>query len=260
MDFLYAKQDLMNFHISDLQLLAKYIDINSKNKDKDTLAWLLAITLLQAYKNKLSAPMPNNLPNPTTLENLPAEMIVEILSNVDRKDLINACKTNKLWSQLCKEESIWKKMLNKDYPDATKIGDTWYQSYIYIYNLVNIVTTSFLDSIKNLKNVSQHLNLNPNLKQLQNIFIKGVSGDYPNTKDLIKNGMSITNDELYDKYSGDISGYLSVLIDHNKVMEQYIDDPSEEETYIEYSNAITEIVRCILVQWLNDMGITVGGN
>ena len=48
--------------------------------------------------------------------NLPMEIIELIAFNLPMKDLINLCKTSKLFSEICKDQVFWKRLLRRDYP------------------------------------------------------------------------------------------------------------------------------------------------
>ncbi len=60
--------------------------------------------------------MPNDLPEPAYIETLPQETILQIFDNLDMADILNACQTNVLWSNICKDEVLWKKLYEKHFP------------------------------------------------------------------------------------------------------------------------------------------------
>ena len=63
--------------------------------------------------------MPNDLPEPAYIETLPQETILQIFDNLDMADILNACQTNVLWSNICKDEVLWKKLYEKHFPVNT---------------------------------------------------------------------------------------------------------------------------------------------
>nr|QBK87794.1 MAG: F-box domain protein [Marseillevirus LCMAC202] len=65
------------------------------------------------------AVMPNDLPEPAYIETLPQETILQIFDNLDMADILNACQTNVLWSNICKDEVLWKKLYEKHFPVNT---------------------------------------------------------------------------------------------------------------------------------------------
>nr|QBK87337.1 MAG: F-box-like family protein [Marseillevirus LCMAC201] len=123
---LLAKQDLMGFSQKDLKLLTQHHDID-KDIDKNDMAWLVAIKL---HLKSEKALMPSDIPKPSEIEKLPAEIIVGIMSNLNMEDVLNLCLVNKDWYGICKDEMVWKLLYEKDFPEAKKLKNkTWYESY-----------------------------------------------------------------------------------------------------------------------------------
>ena len=87
MDYYYSKQDLASFSEQDLDLLAKYYNIYTDNRDD--LLWLLSITILsdrqyaemppnkawEKYSGQLLAKFKTDRTAPKDANKLPVEMI-----------------------------------------------------------------------------------------------------------------------------------------------------------------------------------------
>ena len=118
-----AYQDLQQYSNDDINLMAQYLDILYTSNVND-LRWLLAIK-----NTSRRAVMPNDLPDAAYIETLPQELILQIFENLDMADILNACQTNVLWSNICKDRVLWKKLYEKDFPNAEKVKD-YYDGYI----------------------------------------------------------------------------------------------------------------------------------
>ena len=72
------------------------------------------------------------------METLPKDMFYEISKDMDIRDLINLCETNKLANkQICKNDDVWTYRLNKEFPNWKdfKINKSSIDIYIFLYQL-----------------------------------------------------------------------------------------------------------------------------
>ena len=106
--FYLGKKDLLNFSFPQLCLLAKHnLDINIKNLDKDTIAWLLAIKLLSphhVYATMTPAQLWNKYQD-RLIPKLKKDIGVDLDENV-KKLFISADPSNKKYLQWIIESYI----------------------------------------------------------------------------------------------------------------------------------------------------------
>ena len=67
------------------------------------------------------------------MEDLPPELILEILANLDGFDLLNSCRVNRTYQRLCRDESVWRRLVYRKIGRVSKIY-TWFYTY-FIYQL-----------------------------------------------------------------------------------------------------------------------------
>ena len=64
------------------------------------------------------------------MENLPDELKIEILLDVGYPDLLELCRTNVNFSNICHDELLWKRLNEQDFPGYEPTpGSTWRQLY-----------------------------------------------------------------------------------------------------------------------------------
>lgn len=87
------------------------------------------------------------------MERLPRDINNELIGTLPYPNLINLCKTNKKWANICKDENTWKILLNRDFPRLKPLKSTAYRKlYEDLWNNIN---NSIDELIKN------HLIANP---------------------------------------------------------------------------------------------------
>lgn len=69
------------------------------------------------------------------LENLPVELLVEILSYLDtRQDLVTCCEVSKLFNAAANSQLLWKALCGKVWRLFKCRDDDWKGSYVHMYN------------------------------------------------------------------------------------------------------------------------------
>lgn len=68
-----------------------------------------------------------------SLESLPRDMQLEILSRMDLPELQKTCTSNKYFSQLCSQEQLWQQVIQRKYPDRPLPEISWKQAAINEY-------------------------------------------------------------------------------------------------------------------------------
>lgn len=175
--------------------------------------------LYQSYKSK------NTLQNENELAKQPKDILRKIALEMDYKDVINLCKTNKkINDKLCKDEYFWKMKYEKD------IGSFSLQK-IYIENIENVdlkdidfKILSFMNSeynFSNLKRSAQRriydtlfLDINLQIKrdeELITIYYIDVE-DTMGTLDVMTGGLGYVNINDYDMFEI----YDNYIQDYNK--------------------------------------------
>lgn len=85
------------------------------------------------------------------MESLPHEIKLNILRNLTAKQIIKTCLINKEFSQLCRDESLWKKLVEEKFGNIPKKYGSWYNTYLYtptkMYVLINFVPEDELNPI-----------------------------------------------------------------------------------------------------------------
>lgn len=91
-------------------------------------------------------------PETFPIENLPLENIIGVVENLDFPTIRNLCGTSKDFSQLCRDNRLWKYLLERDYHkvytgnDARRVYLT-YNEILYQFNYFAIITQHALDII-----------------------------------------------------------------------------------------------------------------
>lgn len=74
--------------------------------------------------------------------NQPPEIQLNILSELDRRSLINMCQTNKYWNNICKYDTLWNNLICKDFGWCH--GGN-YQKYIMFHSVISeLIATSII--------------------------------------------------------------------------------------------------------------------
>lgn len=60
---------------------------------------------------------------------LPRELLLTILSDFNRNELIQLCQTDQSWNALCKDELLWKNLVVTDFGLHINKSGTWYDTY-----------------------------------------------------------------------------------------------------------------------------------
>lgn len=81
------------------------------------------------------------------------ELDIEILLNLDMKDLKSICRTNKNLSKICNNEIFWKLKLDTDFPNIASLdmksnNKTWKQYYKDVFKKYQLFNKNFLTQIR----------------------------------------------------------------------------------------------------------------
>ena len=63
---------------------------------------------------------------------LPSELILITLSNLEPRQLLNLCETNRYYRDICNNENFWQSLVRRDFGPVYKYG-SWYQTYKRFY-------------------------------------------------------------------------------------------------------------------------------
>lgn len=120
------------------------------------------------------------------MDKLPYELILEILSNLEVKDVSNFCHTSKLYLQVFQDWSFWADKANVDLgltKDSFVGGSNPIRKYFYLRNVYDLTDGWFsgtklfnrLVKVVNIVDVDRAKRLNPiisELKSLSNLTIE----------------------------------------------------------------------------------------
>lgn len=146
--------------------------------------------------------------NPITIQDLPIEDQVAILSNIDRQDLLNTCMVNKYWDFICHDQLLWKRLYLNDFGprnftenpiDYWKVSalnkiyinkypmypipqpESWYELYKEDYDEVTNFVKDFINRHQFI--YSPFLNKSELIPRFTNLIISKIlrfsSGSYP---------------------------------------------------------------------------------
>lgn len=65
--------------------------------------------------------LPMSSEHVTYLNKLPRDINNELLKQLSYPEIINLCKTNKQWNNICKDEKVWQILSNRDFPKLRPI-------------------------------------------------------------------------------------------------------------------------------------------
>ena len=91
-------------------------------------------------------------PTQQTINNLPSDMQVELLANMDLNELRKLCTSNKQLRQLCQSELLWQRLVAHRFGKVELINNSWRETYIYYYQIIQPYINIF-GSIKTFLNV-----------------------------------------------------------------------------------------------------------
>ena len=119
--------DLIHRPLKDLLLLAKSHKLDDNKSTVYALSQLLENTKQKASMNGDSF---------TGIKDID----LSILLDLDLPSLLKACQTNRKIAELCKDEGLWRKKINKDYNLAHKPDElTWKKYYQQLYEIPKII-------------------------------------------------------------------------------------------------------------------------
>lgn len=75
--------------------------------------------------------VPPVVPDMSRLSLLPKELQLEILKQLDRQTILELCKVNKGFAQLCRDDQLWKHFVEEDFGSSSKLiaNESWYFNY-----------------------------------------------------------------------------------------------------------------------------------
>ena len=119
------KEDLENYSYLNLVTIAKYLDLNY-NRTKEELINSISTKLVIGNKN-------SNL----DLIDLPPEIILNIVKDLDIDDIINLCTRNKKLKWICDEPITWKYIYKRDLLNKNLENDNYKEAVLEIYYIKN---------------------------------------------------------------------------------------------------------------------------
>ena len=74
------------------------------------------------------------------LSNLPRDLIISLLINLDINDILTMCRTTNDFNQICDEDYLWRSKTNNDYPlyQSKPVNNSWKQTYIKLNRNIKI--------------------------------------------------------------------------------------------------------------------------
>ena len=71
------------------------------------------------------------VPDMSRLDLLPRELQLEILKKLDSETLLEVCRVNKAFANLCRDEQLWSRFAQEDFGTSTKLveSESWYSNY-----------------------------------------------------------------------------------------------------------------------------------
>ena len=132
----YKEKNIKNTIASDLQIKTSQVKkqhllealIKSQRKSsKTSKKSFLEVETDKKDKNKVYESM---------LSNQPSDIKMEILLQLKYPDMLIACNTNKEFNQICNQDMLWNRMIERDFPfypsddkDARKSYEHWYKFF-----------------------------------------------------------------------------------------------------------------------------------
>lgn len=205
-----------------------------------------------------------------SLESIPSDVINLITSNLHINDIIRLCTTNSNFRQLCNNENMWRLLVQRDFSQARRIGNSWFLTYQYynrtVYSFIaidsnrltyNLIFDRMEDALNAASNItsdhvmSEHrypdlqlsddiLDIDQNIGAEHGKYVRGLIEDPQRVKEKfiqrydINNFPSfqtMTNDQLYQL----LVDYLRVRAEYdNRIMQELHDNGSVtiyEHTY-----------------------------
>lgn len=84
--------------------------------------------------------------NPLALQLLTVEEQVDILSKVNRLDLLNICKENTVWNYICDNDVFWNLLYIHDFGLTNRVEESWYQEYSSTYFKISNFADILIDN------------------------------------------------------------------------------------------------------------------
>jgi hypothetical protein len=155
------------------------------------------------------------------METLPDELKLHIARYLDYPDLTTISQMNESFRQVCEEESLWKRLFQRDFPNDVKWPNvTWRQSYVELWTWrqsIKIFARQFTEEHSLIK--SKYIRLDEVVNDLvdlletfmnnHNLVVNGVSYRVDDLDDLTEHMLEIISG-LRSDYIGDGSGQLNV--------------------------------------------------
>lgn len=120
-----------NFYIYTVNQLREIAKVNNLDisgaKTKSEIVNKIRSSLLSRRKN-----LTDEL-SQEGFDKLPNELIIQILMNLDVKDILKLCQTNKRVADICQSNYLWKKLVARDFPDSFYIFGSQYPDYRQAY-------------------------------------------------------------------------------------------------------------------------------
>lgn len=87
------------------------------------------------------------------MQNLPNEVKLNIIKNLPLNDLLKICQLDSKYNSLCRDNSLWKKIVQDEMGEVDLIGNSYYQTYltyrisrkVYVLNEVYLTTKFYMN-------------------------------------------------------------------------------------------------------------------
>ncbi len=121
---------------------------------------------VSSTRRRLAAKLPSkpsfiHTPSPKKIKDMPRDMLFEIALQMDVKDILNLCKTSKQFAEICKNDYLWFKLLERDYPqkDASQYTKIKNKTNRELYDLHELLEWINKYNKEQIKNVDDLINL-----------------------------------------------------------------------------------------------------
>ncbi len=91
---------------------------------------------IKASPKKQTSPRRNASPIKSHIDEIPDELLLEILQNLNDKDLANTCRTDKRAAQLCKDNTFWKNRIKNIFDINLNITEEDNVTYETLYKFL----------------------------------------------------------------------------------------------------------------------------
>lgn len=103
----------------------------------------------------------------SNINNLPDDMLVQIMIDLPLKDLLHTCRINRRVNNFCRQDRLWKVKVLQDFPNLQHPPTLPYREiYIKWYTMINAKTSIFYISLQIFSGYRASYNLQQDIDQL----------------------------------------------------------------------------------------------